>query len=81
MNAPVNCMCLHPNQATLIVGDQSGTIHVWELTTDHNEQLVRMDVVIRKKIMFHILRLIPHCDVKNDVIHEAYDVIYDGMSE
>lgn len=41
VNAPVNCMCLHPNQATLIVGDQSGTIHVWDLTTDHNEQLVR----------------------------------------
>ena len=34
-------MCLHPNQATLIVGDQSGTIHVWDLTTDHNEQLVK----------------------------------------
>ena len=33
-------MCLHPNQATLIVGDQSGTIHVWDLTTDYNEQLV-----------------------------------------
>lgn len=42
VNAPVNCMCLHPNQATLIVGDQSGTIHVWDLTTDHNEQLVRV---------------------------------------
>ena len=69
MNAPVNCMCLHPNQATLIVGDQSGTIHVWELTTDHNEQLVRMDVAIHQE------RFVPHCDVKNDVIHEAYDVI------
>ena len=34
-------MCLHPNQATLIVGDQSGTVHVWDLTTDYNEQLVR----------------------------------------
>ena len=40
VNAPVNCMCLHPNQATLIVGDSGGTIHVWDLTTDHNEQLV-----------------------------------------
>lgn len=38
--SPVNCMCLHPNQATLIVGDQSGTVHVWDLTTDYNEQLV-----------------------------------------
>jgi len=34
-------MCLHPNQATLVVGDQSGTIHVWDLTTDSNEQLVK----------------------------------------
>ena len=40
-NAPVNCMCLHPNQATLVVGDQSGTVHVWDLTTDYNEQLVQ----------------------------------------
>lgn len=40
VNAPVTCMCLHPNQATLMVGDQSGTIHVWDLTTDHNEQLI-----------------------------------------
>ena len=47
VNAPVNCMCLHPNQATLIVGDQSGTIHVWDLTTDHNEQLVRVVTTLR----------------------------------
>lgn len=40
VNAPITCMCLHPNQSTLIVGDQSGTIHVWDLTTDHNEQLI-----------------------------------------
>lgn len=42
-------MCLHPNQATLIVGDQSGTVHVWDLTTDYNEQLVstcRMFVIL-----------------------------------
>ncbi|XP_064406213.1 target of rapamycin complex subunit lst8-like [Halichondria panicea] len=47
VNAPVTCMCLHPNQATLIVGDQSGTIHVWDLSTDHNEQLIPIpDVAI-----------------------------------
>ncbi|XP_019852280.1 PREDICTED: target of rapamycin complex subunit lst8-like isoform X2 [Amphimedon queenslandica] len=40
VSSPVNCMCLHPNQATLIVGDQSGTVHVWDLTTDYNEQLI-----------------------------------------
>ena len=40
MSAPVNCVCLHPNQAELVVGDQSGVIHLWDLKTDHNEQLV-----------------------------------------
>ncbi|XP_039291959.1 target of rapamycin complex subunit lst8-like [Nilaparvata lugens] len=40
VSAPVNCVCLHPNQAEVIVGDQSGIIHVWDLKTDHNEQLV-----------------------------------------
>ncbi|XP_056627343.1 target of rapamycin complex subunit lst8 isoform X1 [Triplophysa dalaica] len=40
VNAPVNCVCLHPNQAELIVGDQSGVIHIWDLKTDHNEQLI-----------------------------------------
>lgn len=42
VSAPVNCVCLHPNQAELIVGDQSGVIHLWDLRTDHNEQLVKM---------------------------------------
>ncbi|XP_059485892.1 target of rapamycin complex subunit lst8 [Neocloeon triangulifer] len=40
VSAPVNCVCLHPNQAELIVGDQSGIIHIWDLKTDHNEQLI-----------------------------------------
>lgn len=40
VTAPVNCVCLHPNQAELIVGDQSGVIHLWDLRSDHNEQLV-----------------------------------------
>lgn len=40
VSAPVNCVCLHPNQAELIVGDQSGVIHLWDLRSDHNEQLV-----------------------------------------
>lgn len=39
-SAPVNCVKLHPNQSELIVGDQSGIIHLWDLKTDHNEQLV-----------------------------------------
>lgn len=40
VNAPVNCVCLHPNQGELFVGDQSGAIHIWDLKTDHNEQLI-----------------------------------------
>lgn len=31
---------LHEFQAELIVGDQSGVIHIWDLKTDHNEQLI-----------------------------------------
>ncbi|XP_033226192.1 target of rapamycin complex subunit lst8 [Belonocnema kinseyi] len=40
VSAPVNCVSLHPNQAELIVGDQSGLIHLWDLRSDHNEQLI-----------------------------------------
>lgn len=40
VSAPVNCVCLHPNQGELLVGDQSGVIHIWDLRTDHNEQLI-----------------------------------------
>ncbi|KAK3582693.1 hypothetical protein CHS0354_013043 [Potamilus streckersoni] len=40
VNAPVNCVCLHPNQGELFIGDQSGAIHIWDLKTDNNEQLV-----------------------------------------
>ena len=40
VNAPVNCACLHPNQAELFVGDQSGVIHIWDIKTEHNEQLI-----------------------------------------
>ena len=32
-------------QGELIVGDQSGAIHMWDLKTDHNEQLVRKIIV------------------------------------
>lgn len=38
--APVTCVCLHPNQVELLVGDQGGVIHLWDLKTDHNEQFV-----------------------------------------
>lgn len=40
VNAPVNCICLHPNQGELFIGDQSGSIHIWDLKTDKNEHLI-----------------------------------------
>ncbi|XP_045613266.1 target of rapamycin complex subunit lst8-like [Procambarus clarkii] len=40
VSTPVNCACLHPNQAELFVGDQSGVIHIWDVKTEHNEQLI-----------------------------------------
>lgn len=40
VRAPVTCICLHPNQAELFVGDQSGVIHRWDLKNDHIKQLV-----------------------------------------
>jgi len=39
-NAPVTCVVLHPNQQELIVGDQSGVIHIWNLQNDQSEQLI-----------------------------------------
>lgn len=47
-NAPVNCACLHPNQCELFIGDQSGTIYVWDLRNNHNEQLtLDLDVSVQ----------------------------------
>ncbi|XP_046362212.1 target of rapamycin complex subunit lst8-like [Haliotis cracherodii] len=40
VNAPVNCVCLHPNQGELFVGDQAGSIHIWDLKTDNNEHFI-----------------------------------------
>lgn len=40
VKAPINCVCLHPNQVELFVGDQNGVIYRWDLRTDNNEQLV-----------------------------------------
>jgi len=39
-NSPVNCVNLHPNQQELVIGDQSGIIHIWNLQTDQSEQLI-----------------------------------------
>ena len=29
--SPVNCVKLHPNQQDLIIGDQNGNIHLWDI--------------------------------------------------
>jgi len=39
-NAPINCICLHPNQAALVIGDQSGCLHVWDLVRDTSTNVV-----------------------------------------
>ncbi len=36
--AAVNSVRLLPNQAELIVGDQGGRVHMWNLRSDHGEQ-------------------------------------------
>lgn len=40
VQGPINCVCLHPNQTDLFVGDQNGIIYRWDLRTDNNEQLI-----------------------------------------
>lgn len=40
-NAAVNYAVLHPNQTELIMGDDNGVIHIWNLRNDRNEQLVQ----------------------------------------
>lgn len=37
-NTPVNCVALHPNQQELVIGDQNGFLHIWNLRSDQNEQ-------------------------------------------
>lgn len=36
----INCVFLHPNQAELILGDQLGTVHLWDLNNDSIDKLV-----------------------------------------
>lgn len=40
ISSPILCTTLHPNQVQLYIGDQSGVIHIWDVKTKHNEQLV-----------------------------------------
>lgn len=43
--APVNAVILHPDQTQIMVGDQSGIIHMWDLRNDQNEQLVSLYLI------------------------------------
>lgn len=72
VSAPVNCVCLHPNQAELIVGDQSGVIHLWDLRSDHNEQLVWVSVFyIWKFYIFKIKKF-----SKDKILRFLFDIFY-----
>ncbi|RXG64139.1 Target of rapamycin complex subunit lst8 [Armadillidium vulgare] len=37
VDTPVNCVCLHPNQVDMFVGDQAGVIHIWDVNSTNNE--------------------------------------------
>ncbi len=37
---PVNSVKLHPNQQELLIGDQSGAVHVWNLASDGSHSFV-----------------------------------------
>lgn len=54
--APITSICLHPNQCELILGDQSGLLHIWDLKTDHSEQLVSVKSTL---MQFFSLNFLP----------------------
>ncbi|KAL5018363.1 hypothetical protein ScPMuIL_004085 [Solemya velum] len=39
VQSPINCMCLHPNQGEVFIGDQAGIISVWDLKSDKSQRL------------------------------------------
>lgn len=38
--APVNSVCLHPNQVEVAISTSSGSIYIWDIKSDNNEQLL-----------------------------------------
>ena len=38
------CLCFLLLQGELFIGDQSGSIHIWDLKTDNNEQFVSLSM-------------------------------------
>ena len=56
-------------QGELFVGDQSGAIHIWDLKTDHNEQLVKIIaciyyiILILRKEKGYFKRVFTVCDL------------------
>lgn len=46
VQSPITCVCLHPNQVELFVGDQNGVIYRWDLRTNNYEELVRFYSIV-----------------------------------
>lgn len=38
--SPVNSVCLHPNQVEVMVCTSAGSIYIWDIKSDNNEQLL-----------------------------------------
>ncbi len=63
-SSPITCATLHPNSSELIIGDQSGTIHLWlVMVTIFFNYLKLCQVIVLSfcYITFHI-----HRNLKND---------------
>ncbi|XP_054716586.1 target of rapamycin complex subunit lst8-like [Uloborus diversus] len=39
--APVNSVCLHPNQCELFIADQNGSIYLWDLRAESSDQQLK----------------------------------------
>lgn len=38
--APVNSVCLHPNQVEIAICTSAGSLYIWDIKSDNNEQLL-----------------------------------------
>ncbi|GAB0094335.1 Protein LST8 homolog [Sergentomyia squamirostris] len=38
--APINSVCLHPNQVEMAIGAQNGGVYLWDVKSDAHEQLI-----------------------------------------
>lgn len=51
--APVNCVCLHPNQSELYIGDQSGAIYLWDLRAENADQQMKKPFFKVSQFLFY----------------------------